>query len=198
MTSQQPNGWASAPEPASESVDVAIIGSGVAGLAAARALLKVRTLATLVLCVRCPEFQGHHTNSCYPPTQVDPSMKLKLFERRPPPETQATAVGGFVRLEPNGLKAAAAIDPRLYRRLLARGSTAKTMMLHDVEEDSGGSWMGTCLQRLDASSAQVQRWAQPNVVLGWSEVEVSRNIQLANDLHDMALLVSSHMRSPQL
>ncbi|KAL6749175.1 hypothetical protein V8C86DRAFT_1052312 [Haematococcus lacustris] len=92
-----------------EEVDVAIVGGGVAGLAAAVAL-----------------------------NQVQPDLRIKVMESRPSPLGK---YGGFVKLQPNGLKAAAAISPALAAAMTAQSLPEKKTLLHGDD--------GRLIMRLD-------------------------------------------------
>jgi 2-polyprenyl-6-methoxyphenol hydroxylase-like FAD-dependent oxidoreductase len=94
-------------------VDIAIVGAGLAGLASAAALHKVR-----------------------------PDAAIKVYERRPRPAADAPlsngtgstyiSGGGGVRLETNGLRAAASISASLASQLLGHGVYARKVLLHDT------------------------------------------------------------------
>ncbi|KAG2500913.1 hypothetical protein HYH03_001672, partial [Edaphochlamys debaryana] len=116
-------------------LDVAVVGAGVTGLATALALKRVH-----------------------------PRMRVKVFDRRPAPAGPDRKYGAYCRLEPNGLRAAAAIDPRLRRAILRQGLKARPVLIHDTD--------GSLITRLEeASTASMRRFGEPYITIGWYELE---------------------------
>ena len=57
----------------------------------------------------------------------------QVFDRRPHPPGPDAKYGAYCRLEPNGLRAAAAIHPRLRSLILRHGLRARPVLIHDTD-----------------------------------------------------------------
>ncbi|KXZ55878.1 hypothetical protein GPECTOR_2g1429 [Gonium pectorale] len=116
-------------------LEVAVLGAGITGLATALALKRVH-----------------------------PRLRVKVFDRRPPPSGPDRKYGSYCRLEPNGLRAAAAIDPRLRSLILRHGLRARPVLIHDTD--------GSLITRLEErGSGALRRFGEPYVTIGWYELE---------------------------
>jgi 2-polyprenyl-6-methoxyphenol hydroxylase-like FAD-dependent oxidoreductase len=117
--------------------DVAIVGGSISGLAAALAL-----------------------------KQVLPTLSVKVFDRSSEALlSSGPAKGGPSRIEPNGLKAAAAIDRKLHGTMLEKGMYARRVLLHDMDA-------GTVITRTRPEPMNAERGPHSSnaVVIGWSEL----------------------------
>lgn len=65
---------------------------------------------------------------------------MQVFDRRPCKPSGNRKYGSYCRLEPNGLRAADAIDPRLRQAILSHGLRARPVLIHDT--DGGLSFTG--------------------------------------------------------
>ncbi|EFJ50827.1 hypothetical protein VOLCADRAFT_88147 [Volvox carteri f. nagariensis] len=116
-------------------VDVAVVGAGVTGLATALALRRVY-----------------------------PRLRIKVFDRRSARPEGSRKYGSYCRLEPNGLRAAAAIDPRLRTAILQHGLRARPVLIHDTD--------GSLITRLEEGGTRsMRRFGEPYITIGWYELE---------------------------
>ncbi|PNH11296.1 hypothetical protein TSOC_001916, partial [Tetrabaena socialis] len=112
-------------------LDVAVVGAGITGLASALALKRVH-----------------------------PRLRVRVFDRRPAPADPHRKYGAYCRLEPNGLRAAAAIHPRLRQLILRHGLPARQVLIHDTD--------GSLITRLEERRPTS---GQPYITIGWYELE---------------------------
>lgn len=149
---------------AADTVDVAIVGAGLAGLSTAAALHRVRPDARIKVGIATTAAAAGVHGGPVPSMRHHAAMPVALhpsqvYERRKAPDSlqptrgqdsadakdrsnsnaaseasgeEACPQGGGVRLEMNGLKAAAAISRELAADVVAKGLYANKVLLHDT------------------------------------------------------------------